>query len=173
MKEIKLGKSSYVALVDDEDFEYLNQWKWQSNKKGNLIYVVRRELLDDKYANGNRKTTKVSMHRVIMNLTDKKMFVDHINHNGLDNQRSNLRNANSIQNSLNKRKCKAKSSKYKGVCWGAFVSRWRVGLHLGKKYKHIGQYDCEIEAAKAYDSAATFYFGEFAYLNFPLTPLIS
>jgi len=169
MKEIKLGRSNYVALVDDEDYDYLMQWKWQSNKKSNLIYVVRRQLLDERYANGKRKTTKVSMHRVIMRLEDKSVFVDHINHNGLDNRKVNLRTANCKENSFNKRKCKSKSSIYKGVCWGQFVSRWRVGIHLGKKYKHIGMFDCEVTAAKAYDKAALEYFGEFAYLNFPLT----
>ena len=104
MKEIKLNHG-YVTLVDDEDFEYLNQWKWQLNKTGNCIYV-------DRITTTNKIRKVIKMHRLIMN-TPKDMQVDHIDHNGLNNQKNNLRNCSVAQNRMNRKP--SGTTKYLGV----------------------------------------------------------
>jgi hypothetical protein len=105
MKEIKLSRGK-VALVDDEDFDYLNQWKWTAHKKKLTYYAV-------KYGNmKNGIQQHKRMHRIIMKTPDD-MFVDHIDHNGLNNQKANLRNCYKWQNQRNS-KGYAKNHKYKG-----------------------------------------------------------
>jgi len=94
-------------------------------------------------------------------------FCDHINHNGLDNRKANLRLATRSQNAWNRQKAKIKSrSKYKGVSWYNRGKRWSVRIQVNRKQKFLGIFEDEIEAAKAYDRAARKYFGEFAELNF-------
>ena len=151
MKEIKLTKG-FTAQVDDEDFEYLNQCKWNTclTKTGHI------------YAGRTLKT--ILMHRIIMSApTDKQ--VDHIDHNGLNNQKSNLRLCTNAQNSMNR--IPYGTSKYLGVYKvknrkSSFMSQIKVnGVH-----KYLGCFKNEIDAAKSYDIAAKKYNGEFANLNF-------
>ena len=103
MKKIKLGNDINTTLVDDEDYEILNQHKWHNN-----IGYARTDIKD-----GNKWFGKL-MHRLIMNVPIK-MEVDHIDRNGLNNQKSNLRIVTHQQNSMNSKKQKGSSSKYKGV----------------------------------------------------------
>ena len=145
----KYGKGKF-ALVDDADFESVNGHKW--NLSGE--YPVS--------SFGKRPTrTKVSMHRFIMDAA-KGTFVDHRDGNRLDNRRANLRSCTVAQNTMNSRKSKNRSSKFKGVTrnrpWRAYVGP-----------KTIGHFNTEIEAAQAYDAAAKKLYGEFARLNFPIT----
>jgi hypothetical protein len=150
MKEIKLTQGK-VALVDDEDFEYLNQWKWHAHKdRLNYWYAIRT-------VSGKR----IPMHRQIMN-TPKDRQVDHIDHNGLNNQRSNLRNCTRSQNQMN-RKAFGKS-KYIGVNFKSNKIVAQIHVH-GKKY-HLGYFNTEEAAAIARDIASKKYYGEFANLNF-------
>ena len=94
------------------------------------------------------------------------MQIDHINDNGLDNRRSNLRICSQSQNLMNCRKPKTLfSSKYKGVSWVQKHKRWKVSIAFKGKRKYIGHFLSEIDAAKAYNKAAEKYFGEFARLN--------
>jgi hypothetical protein len=104
------------------------------------------------------------MHRVILN-APKGMEVDHINRDGLDNRKVNLRLATTTQNVCN-RYWRSKTSKYKGVHFDKSCGKYRTEITLNRKRIHVGKYDSEIEAAKAYDNAAKKYHGEFAYLNF-------
>jgi len=105
MKEIKLTQGK-VTLVDDEDYEYLNQWKWYAHKQGNTFYAKR-------YYHFGRKTNRIKiMHREIMN-TPLHLEVHHIDHNGLNNQRSNLRNCTHGQNQYSR--TNKRRSKYVGV----------------------------------------------------------
>jgi len=107
------------------------------------------------------------MHRVIIN-APRHLLVDHINHNGLDNRKANLRTATIAQNNVNRASYKTKNSpsKYKGVYWSKRDKKWQVQICHNNKRKHIGQFDNEIQAAKAYDEAAKKYHKEFAVLNF-------
>lgn len=105
------------------------------------------------------------MHRYLLDLTDRKKLTDHINGNGLDNRRNNLRVCNSSENPKNKRVSKArKTSEFKGVSIGK-GGRWVVQIAVDGKKKHIGCFGTEVEAAKAYDEAAKFYHKDFANIN--------
>jgi hypothetical protein len=107
------------------------------------------------------------MHRDVLNPPDH-LFVDHINHNGLDNRIANLRTATPQQNSYNRIHFrKNPSSKYKGVSFKKKEKKWTAQIRYDGKSKFIGTFDSEIEAAKAYDKAAKLYHKEFAALNFP------
>ena len=160
MKQIPLTQG-YFALVDDEDFEELNKHKWHVLKTPYTYYAAKRF-----YNKETKKWKSLLMHRFILGLTDFKIKGDHIDHNGLNNQRYNLRSSTNAQNIRNQRPTKGNSSKYKGVCWSKRDNRWRVQIQCDKRNIYIGIFKDEIEAAKAYDKKAKELFGEFAYLNF-------
>jgi len=107
------------------------------------------------------------MHREVLPVAEN-MFVDHINGNGLDNRKANLRPATCAQNQRNRKKCHFNSrSRYKGLHWDRHFNKWRVRICLNRTKIQIGLFDNETEAAKAYDRAAKKYHGQFASLNFP------
>ena len=154
MKLIPLTKGKH-AIVDDEDFEYLNQWKWHFAKG----YSVRRLTKD------GGKQGRIYMHRVV-NKTPDGLHTDHRNANKLDNRKNNLRDCTNSQNQMNREKMKGFSSIYKGVHWRERSNCWRATIKANKKHKTIGYFSSEIEAAKAYDNVALKLFGEFARPNF-------
>jgi len=158
MKEIKLTQGK-VALVDDEDYEYLNQWKWIANKSytREVHYVVRNKKIDGKWK-------QVRMHRLIM-YAPKGMHVDHKDRNGLNNQRSNLRICSNIQNCYNRGANKGGSSKYKGVCFCNTHRRWRARLMINGNAKMLGYFKTELEAGIIINIAARKYHGEFSRPN--------
>ncbi len=156
VKEIALTRG-YVALVDDEDFDYLKQWSWYAFLQPNGRVYGKRTSRE----NGVQKS--LLMHRVLLDITSK-LDVDHINHNGLDNRRNNLRVCTRSQNIANQRAFRGKS-RYKGVSPGSYGFCVRIGVT--GKIKQVGFFKNEIEAAKAYDKAAFELYGEFAHLNFP------
>lgn len=156
MKEIQLTQG-FVALVDDSDFDFLNQWKWYVYRGQYTNYAVR----DD---SGN-PVGKLRMHRVILGLLNRKILCDHIDHNGLNNQRSNLRIATYSQNGGNRIRSRNYSSKFKGVRL-IHNGSWRAQIKIMGKFKGLGHYRTEEEAARVYDEAAIKYYGEFANLNF-------
>ena len=153
MKEIKLTRGK-VTIVDDEDFKYLSQWKWHFND----CYAVR----------SGRKPMEgrctLSMHRVI-NQTPEGYETDHINRDKLDNRKQNLRTATGQQNMYNRESYRNSSSIYKGVYWDKTHNKWRVRIKINYKFIHIGRFDCEREAALAYNRKAKEVHGEFAGLN--------
>ena len=113
------------------------------------------------------KTKGDRVHRKILGLfPNDGLEVDHINHNGLDNRRCNLRVCTRQQNQMNKRAMKG-SSKFKGVFWHSHAKKWGACITLQGRNKYIGVFISEIDAARAYDRYAAEHFGEFAYLNFP------
>ena len=153
MKYISLTQGKF-AIVDDEDYKELSKHKWYAMKNGTRYYALRK-------VNGK----KILMHRVIMT-PPRHLQVDHINHNGLDNRRANLRLCTARQQTWNSFPRKNTSSKFKGVHWNKCSMKWQVQIWKNGKPKHLGLYDNETEAAKVYDREATGLFGEYAYLNF-------
>lgn len=152
MKEIKLSQGK-VALVDDEDYEYLNQWEWHAAKNGNTYYAGR-------YFKINGKQTLIKMHRLIANTPDG-LIVDHIDHNGLNNQKSNLRNCTPQENCFNS--IAWGISKYKGVRKSG--NKFRSSIYVNNKEIYLGVFDREEDAAIAYNEAVKKYRGEFANIN--------
>ena len=165
MKQIPLTKGK-VALVDDEDFEWLSRWKWQAQKNHYNGYTA---VCSKVYGYGEGGA--VFMHRMIMN-TPKGLTVDHRNHNTLDNCKHNLRNCSNRENTHNRGPVSNSTSRYKGVRLRKRKKvRWTAQIYNIKSV-HIGTFTNEIEAAKAYDKIAKELFGEYAYLNFPVEPRI-
>lgn len=157
MKTIELTQGQ-VALVDDEDYEYLNQWNWhaQYSPSMNSYYAVR----DSSRKSGKRAS--IRMNRVIMDV-DSSFDVDHKNHNTLDNQKENLRICSKSQNMYNKNTYKNNSSGYKGV--SLHGKKWRAKITVNKNTINLGSYDTKEEAVIMYDNAAREYHGEFAKTN--------
>jgi hypothetical protein len=151
-REIKLTQGK-VALVDDEDYELVSKYKWHAHRTWSGHW----------YAKTN--SGALTMHRLIMRpQVDEE--IDHIDGNGLNNQRANLRVCQSWQNKGNSEKSPGKSSKYKGVCWDKSRNKWIVHIHRENKQFFLGRFDDEREAAQAYDRAAKEHFGEFARTNY-------
>lgn len=146
MKKIKLTQG-YEALVDDKDYEWINQCKWHvfPNNSGSMYAFASKQKFDGK------KHHRLIMHRVI-NKTPAGFETDHINGNGLDNRRSNLRSVTRSQNMLNRKRNKKSSSKYKGVYWHKQHRKWIANIQINKKRIFIGLFKKELDAAKAYVS---------------------
>lgn len=155
--EIKLTQG-YFAIIDDEDYHLIKNHKWhvRISPKIKIKYATATVQL------GNQKFKIISMHRVLLGLTDPQICVDHIDHDGLNNRRINLRTCSKKQNNQHRRPSPNSASKYLGVTIGG--NKWQSTL----AGKYLGRFKEEIDAAKAYDKAALEYYGEFAYLNFPI-----
>jgi len=164
MKTIELTQEQ-VAQVSDVDYEYLMQWKWRAEKgsRARTFYAVR----SFKLSNGVEK--RVYMHReVLIRKLGRKLSKDeepdHVDGDGLSNQRENLRPATRSQNKRNARKQRGSSCVYKGVSKRG--KRWRAQMLFQGRYIYLGSFTDPVDAAKAYDSAARKYYGEFAKTNF-------
>ncbi len=156
MKQIPLSQGKF-ALVDDEDYDWLMQWKWFFSAR-----YAKRTINKSKKHN-IEKTSNFFMHRAII-VPPLDLFADHIDGNGLNNQRSNLRIVTKSQNRGNsKRALSNESSKYKGVFFAKDRNKWRA--KIGRT--HLGAFETEVDAASAYDDAAREYWGRYAKLNFP------
>ena len=133
MKKMKLNKGK-VALVDDEDFEYLNRWKWHINDNGYAVRTKYTKLGFKKY-----EMKRIYMHREVNNTLDG-FQTDHINQNRLDNRRINLRMANNQQNAFNASLSKANTSGTKGVSWSNERKKWCAYIHFNNKAIPLGRF---------------------------------
>jgi hypothetical protein len=157
---IPMSQPKY-AKVDPCDYERLRKYEWLAKKGKNSFYAQKRVP-----AGTPGKEKLVYMHQMLIQVPDGKV-VDHVNHEGMDNRRINLRAATYSQNLYNRKKRSgATQSKYKGIYWRKKVRKWQASIKYNKKRIELGYYRDEIEAAKAYDLAAIKYHGEFACLNF-------
>jgi hypothetical protein len=163
-RRIPLGDGIYT-IVDVDVYYRLSHYKWHlKGCKANKFYAV----MDVKIGHG--RTRVVSLHREIMN-EPKGFLVDHKNNNSLDNRIDNLRPATRSQNRQNspKRKKNA-SSQFLGVSFHKEEKKYRARISIKGKRIHLGRFDNEIDAGKAYDVAARKYYGEHAKVNFPKNP---
>ena len=153
MREIPLASGKGVAIVDDEWYPLLSQYKWHLTTKG---YVER----SIKPGHG------VMMHRVV-NMTPPGLITDHVNGNKLDNRASNLRACTNAENTQS-RKHKSGKSGFIGVSEIPSSGRWQVSICHNYKSVYIGSFDKAEDAARAYDVKARELHGEFAKQNFPI-----
>lgn len=152
---VRSGSGSGVVLVDQADVALVKQFSWGLWKIRNRRYAYARA--------GGRA---ILMHRLITD-APKGMHVDHINGDGTDNRRSNLRICTTKENVRNSGS-RGGTSKFKGVRWMKNVNKWAAGIRVDGKSHHLGVFSIEEDAARAYDAAAAKHFGEFARLNFPV-----
>ncbi len=160
-KEISFGGKKgigRVALVDDEDYDLVQSYRWymsavQTSAGKSLPYA--------------RTRSGISMHGLIFDSLgiNHPQGIDHIDHDGLNNKRSNLRIANQQQNNANGRPRIGGTSLYKGVGWHERDRRWRARIVKDGHEYYLGYYDNEMEAARAYNKKALELFGEYACLN--------
>jgi len=147
-----------VALVDDDDAEMVRRYRWYPLKGNYGVYAATNSPTE------NGKRHSLYMHRLITG-APRGMDVDHINHNCLDNRRSNLRICTRIENMRNQRRAMpTKRAPYKGV-FGISESSWRATIYINRKPIYLGFWATAEEAALAYNAAAREHFGEFAYTN--------
>ena len=148
--EIKLTQGK-VALIDDVDINIVNQYQWSYDPKG---YAM---------TNGKDRRT-IRMHRLIM-LIPEGMEIDHIDGNGLNNVRNNLRIVTHAENMLNRKLNTNNSSGYKAGTWKADPKKWAAQIQFDGKNHVLGYYEDKLDAAKAYNIAAIKYHNVHARLN--------
>jgi hypothetical protein len=157
VREIPLTQG-YMALVDDEDYDRVSQFKWHARVQRHTVYVGR-----SVYSGGRH--TVMYLHRFILD-APRGIEVDHTDGDGLNCRRSNLRLADRVLNNGNRAKTVRGSSPYKGVSLNACSGTWRAKIRFQGTNIGLGFFRDPIDAARAYDAAARMYFGEFARVNF-------
>jgi hypothetical protein len=150
--------NGFTVFVDDEDYEKVIQHKWRAHKSFNTWYA------EPTSASTGRAIGCWSMHRFVLN-PPRGVKVDHVNGNGLDNRRENLRLCNDSQNQANRIHLTKNTSGYRGVTWNKKSKKWQAGIKATKSI-HLGLFNSPEDAARAYDAKAIELFGEFARTNF-------
>jgi len=147
MKELPLTQSKF-ALVDDDDYPYLISFKWYAVRNGNAFYAMA------SVHSENGKRTTITMHRLIIK-SPNGMVIDHIDGNGLNNQKSNLRIVTNRENFQNRHGKKEKTSKYPGVykTKSKTSKKWAAQIQIDGKIKYLGTFEIETDAAQAYKNA--------------------
>ena len=163
-KEVPLTQGKF-ALVDDEDYERVMMYKWYASKTTSRLRLIRNKW----YAERKEGKKTVYLHRFILD-AESGEECDHRNGNGFDERRCNLRIVTHQQNNWNRQKTTSRlgipaSSKYKGVHWRKDRNKWRARININCKRIHLGTFDSEEEAARAYDDKAIELHGEYAKIN--------
>ena len=165
MKKIKLTRGKF-ALIDDSDFEWLSQWKWNAHNRNGKLYAARGKY--ERLGFYKYKMSTISMHREIMK-AEKGQEIDHINGDSLDNRRGNLRITDRFGNCQNASLYKNNKSGYKGVHFVKDTQykkkKWVAYIQSNKKLQHLGYFATAKEAAQAYNKKAKELFGEYAKEN--------
>lgn len=154
----KYGHKWVEHRIDPENQALLEERSWRIRRYSDGTFCVE----GSNWINGRNVTCY--LHRVIMN-APPGVQVDHINGDTLDNRRCNLRLCTHKENGHN-RKLQGGTSKFKGVTWHKRDRKWQAGIRHNGKQIHLGYFNDDVEAARAYDRAARKYFGEFARVNF-------
>lgn len=180
------------AIVDAEDYPRLSRFTWFTEGTHKNYYAVRKEngksikmhrqimglpstiiaesskdqVLENSPSTSTAKNSTLKTHNCHRHFGDC-IVVDHIDHNGLNNQKKNLRVCTFAENCRNLHNIRHKTSKYKGVHWRKRSKKWAAAIRCNNKTYHLGYFHDEIQAAKAYDRAAKKYHGNFASLNLP------
>jgi len=147
-------------IVDEDDFYKIINYKWSvyKTKDYGSTYYARTYIKELK--------KNVLLHRFIMNCDDEeKRIIDHINNNGLDCRKLNLRFSNHTLNNMNRRIQRNNKSGYRGVCWNATNKKWSSQIQYKRKQIFIGNFDDKRDAAIAYNKMSKKLFKEHAYLN--------
>ena len=145
-----------VAIVDEADFDWLNQWKWHTRQSGgNTFYAIR---AIHQYGGGKVITRWIRMHNAVLGI---KRGADHINGDGLDNRRGNLRKASHAQNCRNQKLRVDSTSGIKGVTWCKRTGKWQVHISIGKKRRSLGRFVEREDAIAIRKAAEKRYYGEF------------
>lgn len=152
----------YQVQLDDEDYERVAKYSWRID--GTQRLYVSRTFWDGSTPGGRNVHTM--LHRFILSPIPKGMVVDHINGDGLDNRRCNLRLATPAQNSANQKRMSTNTTGFKGVSFYKRMGRWRATITVQRQKISLGYFDNPIDAARAYDTAAIELSGEFAKTNF-------
>lgn len=157
MKPISLTQGK-VCFVDDKDWAWLLQWGWYAFRGHDTYYAARKD-----------RGKTISMSREILGLTggSSRVLCDHINKNGLDNRRRNLRIADRSSNAYNSKMSVRNKTGYRGVYWDTEHKKFRAVLGAGRMRRHCGYFENSAEAARAYDAMAIKHVGKHAVLNFP------
>jgi len=150
MKQIPLTKEAF-ALVDDEDYDHLIQYSWHLHSAGYAVCKVYK----------NSKAIPIYMHRLIRNIENKKIQIDHIDGNRLNNCKENLRLSNVQTNQRNRGKQKNNKSGFKGVYWHKETNKFRAQIVINKTPIHLGLFSTAQQASEAYETKAREVFGAF------------
>lgn len=151
MKRIKLTQGQ-VAIVDDDDFEWLSQWNWRALQHPSGKFRAGR---------AGPQQAAILMHRLICRAARDEQ-VDHKNGDPLDNRRSNLRVCTKSENLCNRGAQKNNTSGFKGVTWHKLTSKWMAQISVRSRHIHLGLFSTARAAGRAYKIAARKYHGEFA-----------
>jgi|LakMenEpi03Aug12_release.lakeMendotaPanAssembly.Ray.scaffolds.fasta_scaffold591655_1 hypothetical protein len=162
MKLLPLTKDKF-ALVDDDDYYWLSQWNWFAVEIKNTWYARRSK---KKGILRSNEKYEIYLHRIVMRCSDIDFVIDHLDKNGLNNQKENLRICTKSENNKHTSSHKNSSSQYLGVSYDKNRNKWSANLMNNGKRILFKRYNTEIEAAKAYDITAKTQFGVYANLNF-------